>query len=197
MGKTVTVDFKAAWRLIDKMRILDLRNQTAVLKTGMSKATAPIVATAKDNVDNADAVDTGALRRSLTRRVKSYKDGDLIFAAIGPDTGYYSGGKRKRYGKGEGPTDAKREKLRRPAKYAHLVEFGHVSAEGYGPGEHFWQGTKGTRRRVRNDFPIRSFNGPRPFLVPAFEANRQGLQQLLAITTGDAMNKEFEKVLRK
>jgi HK97 gp10 family phage protein len=61
------------------------------------------------------AKDTGALRASITHTLRQYPKKTVVI--IGPDRGYYEGGKRA--GKGQA-----RSGMDRPANYAHLVEFG-------------------------------------------------------------------------
>jgi HK97 gp10 family phage protein len=58
------------------------------------------------------AKDSGALKRSITYVVRSYRSGETAVAVIGPN---------KRF---RGPDGA------RPANYAHLVEYGHRVAKG-------------------------------------------------------------------
>jgi hypothetical protein len=80
-----------------------------------------------------------------------------------------------------------------PEFYAHLVEFGHLSAQGQG--KHFTNGTKGTSVR-RKTFPQRSFTQGKPFLRPAFEQGVAGLEKELGNAVGQAMQNEFDKLSR-
>jgi HK97 gp10 family phage protein len=71
-------------------------------------AAQPVVEAAR----NLATEDTGALRESIGWRVKPYRRGDKAIAVIGPQSKF------------RGPDG------RQPAKYAHLVEFGHAKKGG-------------------------------------------------------------------
>ena len=180
--------------MADKLATLDLKGQTGVLKSGMSAATEPVVQAAKQNIQNVDAVDTGALKRSMSKRVRSYRDGDLIMGFVGPDVRYYEGGKRIKREKGETRADYAERNAgkRKPSKYAHLIEFGFYSA--HSTDIPFFVGTKRTRRKRKRNFPERSFFLPRPFLRPAMDSNQGTMTKTLGKATGEAITKEFSKV---
>lgn len=85
--------------------------------------------------------DEGDLARSIESVVRGY--GERALAVVGPDAGYRRAGKR-------------------PAKYAHLVEFGHVVV---GRG-----GSQRERGRAGQMGPVPGYAGfvaARPFMRPA------------------------------
>jgi HK97 gp10 family phage protein len=82
-----------------------------VIGVALEAAARPIVRRAKSLA----AKRTGALRNSITHALRQYAKTSMVI--IGPDKGYYEGGKRVGKGKARAGMD-------RPANYAHLVEFG-------------------------------------------------------------------------
>lgn len=76
----------------------------------VQEAAVPIVVQAKRYARNSR--DTGALEESITFRTKPYRRGDRALAVIGPASKFRGADGRQ------------------PAKYAHLVEFGHVAKNG-------------------------------------------------------------------
>lgn len=86
--------------------------------------------------------DTGALRQSIDFLVKTYAKNGSVVAIVGPKRQYRLNG-------------------RRPTKYAHLVEFGHVTVAP----------EKGKTIRKENARKI-SFVAPRPFMRVAVQAAR-------------------------
>jgi HK97 gp10 family phage protein len=187
-------DFSALKKLASKIAGMSLRHQDAVLMKGMDTATKSIADAARNNAPK----DEGDLKASMTNVVRSYKGGNLIMGFVGPEKGFYRGGKggkrvRIRREKGESTSEYQDRNAgqKRPENYAHLVEFGHHSAAGQG--KHFTDGTKGTSIRKKT-FPIRSFTPGKPFLRPAFEQGRANLEQELGNATGEAMQKEFDKL---
>lgn len=101
---------------------------------------------------------TGALRKSIAVLVKRYpKDGKIV-GLVGPDNDYYASGKRVKPGGNRRGAD-------RPAKYAHLVEFGHYSGASSAK---FGGLEKGTSIRKGTATP-KTFVLAQPFMRPAVQ----------------------------
>lgn len=190
-----TVNLKQFHALQKGLRKLSLKAQQQVLAKGMDEAVKPVVPEAQKLLTDNDAIDTGALRRSMIRRVRVYGKGKRFLGIVGPSIDYYEGGQRIKRARGESKQDyrARNAGRKKPSNYAHLVEFGFVHAEGYAPGKHFWQGTKNTRRR-RGTFPERSRMPPRPFLAPAFSSQVPNMERTLGRAVGDAATRAFKEV---
>lgn len=93
--------------------------ESRVMGDAVKVAAKPIVAAVKARTPRR----SGALRRSISAIVKRYPKAGKVMAIIGPDKGYYGGGKRLKKGESRQGKD-------RPANYAHLVEFGHKTRGG-------------------------------------------------------------------
>lgn len=93
--------------------------RTRILRKAVDKASKPILARAKALVPR----DTGLLRKSLGRRVKTYGKTGVAVAVIGPRVGFRKQraeqGKKKLVKAGSGAG-----RVMNPVKYAHLVEKG-------------------------------------------------------------------------
>lgn len=116
-------DLSAALRSIASPEV-----QAEILERGVKAACEPILVAAKRYAKRSEA--TGALRDSLTIKTVRYVNGGKAVAVglVGPDRKYRSRGKVV---KALGALfAAKRGDIRRPANYAHLVEFGHAIARG-------------------------------------------------------------------
>lgn len=123
-----------------KFRQTSTKIRTSGLKRVMKSSSQPMVrATATEA-----PVDSGALRRSQTVRIKSYRRGAYVLAVVGAKSFKYANG-------------------RNPAKYSHLVNKGHRIATGKkilrsGP----WRGGIHRVRRMGgrvagNPFALRAF----------------------------------------
>lgn len=96
----------------------------------------------RDNMRMLAPVETGALRKSIDFIVKTYAKSGVVIAVVGPKSRYRLNG-------------------RRPSKYAHLVEFGHIAVAP----------RKGTSIRKKNARKI-THVAPRPFMRVAVQAAR-------------------------
>lgn len=97
--------------LAKKFKQLGDRVQRRVLRGAVNVATTPIVKSAKAKASK----QSGLLRKSLGKKVKTYVDKNTVVGIVGPKTstvGEYKG------------------KKRRPANYAHLVEKGRIDEAG-------------------------------------------------------------------
>jgi HK97 gp10 family phage protein len=116
------------------LRSLPRQVQRSGLRKAVTPAATPIVKAAKSSAPK----QTGLLKKSLTKKIQTYKRTDTVVAVIGARAdagGEYKGRRRV------------------PAKYAHLVEQGHG-------GPH----------------PASA----KPFLKPAFEANKGNALRIMA-----------------
>lgn len=126
----------------------DMRQRT--LASGVKEALVPIEVAAKRFAKRSE--ETGALRDSITHKVVNYPTSGKCVGLVGPDRNYYSHGKKL---KGALSRLLVRDQ-RRPANYAHLVEYGHVMVAP----------TKGTSRR-KGTATTTGFVPAKPFIRPA------------------------------
>ena len=85
-------------------------NQLAAMELTLKKEAKTVVEIAKSNIQSSKSVRTGSLLKAVTSKVKQPKNKDCVYAIIGIDNKYAS-------------YDDAGNKIK-PAKYAHLVEFG-------------------------------------------------------------------------
>lgn len=162
--------------------------ESRVMGDAVGVAARPIVTAAKA----AAPVDTGALRRSISAIVRRYPNKGRIMAVIGPAHGYYRGGKRIKAGGDFRNADA-------PAKYAHLVEFGHYSAAATGVSVATAKGSsiRKHKRKKTTEFVSRSFILPKPFLRPAVLAAKGAAHAQLAKGVEIGMAREVKRLAGK
>lgn len=104
-----------------KLLSLAENTQRKVTRQAVNKAATPVVRSAKSKV----SVQSGLLKKSMGKRVKTYKQTQTVVAVIGA--------KRSTSGTYRG-------KLRRPANYSHLAHNGFVTTDGKQvPGNPFLQ----------------------------------------------------------
>ena len=99
----------------------------AVLAEATKAAIQPIKIAAKRYAQRSR--DTGALQASITDKVVNYPRNGKAVGLVGPDRSFYREGVRVK-GRVAHAFARLQGGARRPAKYAHLVEFGHVIAKG-------------------------------------------------------------------
>lgn len=170
-----------------------------ILGVAVTKAAAPSVRAAKKHA--AKSRRTGALQKSIRSRTKTYPKNATAVAIIGPDRGRYGAGKRLKKG-----DDARQSNM--PAKYAHLVEFGHLTARGgklrdtYETEVSVSVSANGrtTRRRRKTDRikaratgEVTGFVLPQPFMRPAFAETKGQMEDELVKGVGVGI----ERVRRK
>lgn len=105
--------------LLGTLSGLPLDMQSDIIAAGVREGAKPVVKAAKGFAPR----DTGALKASITAVVRKQKRRGVAIALVGPNTSYYDG--RKRVKKG-----ASKEGANKPSRYAHLVEFGHLTKGG-------------------------------------------------------------------
>lgn len=162
--------------------------ESRVMADALEVAAKPIVTAAK----SAAPVDTGALRRSISAVVRRYPNRGKVMAVIGPAHGYYRGAKRVKKGGDFRNANA-------PAKYAHLVEFGHYSAAATGVSVATAKGStiRKPKRRKTTEFIARSFIMPRPFLRPAVISAKGAAHDELAKGVEIGMAREVKRLAGK
>lgn len=162
--------------------------ESRILGDALSAASKPIVNAAKARAP----VDTGALRRSITAVVKRYPKAGKVIAMIGPSRGYFSNGKRLKKG-------ADRRGADKPANYAHLVEFGHMSAAATGVDVATSKGSaiRRSKRSKKTEFTARSFILPKPFLRPAVFTAKGDAHAQLADGVKVGMAREIKRLASK
>lgn len=120
-GFGITGTIKGLPETLAALKSLPGKLQRQILRPALSKATKPVFMHARKNA----AKDSGLLRKSITRKVVTYKSGTLV-VVIGPDTKHRKEVVRK-------GSYSKKPQIANPAMYAHLVEFGtrpHSLAKG-------------------------------------------------------------------
>ena len=123
--------------------------QKKVMRAAMKAATKPIQAAAQAKAPQ----QTGTLALSMANKVKTYNKSRVTVGIIGPKTGFSS--------ESEGKTNV-------PANYAHLVEFGHIAADG---------------SRV----------SPHPFMAPAAEQSESAALNAMQSKLAAGITKEAKK----
>ncbi|HEV2294091.1 MAG TPA: HK97-gp10 family putative phage morphogenesis protein [Tepidisphaeraceae bacterium] len=87
------------------------RVQRRVLRSAVNAAGTPVLKAARRNA----AKESGTLKKALGKKVKTSKDKKAVTAIIGPRRGV---------------TGTYRGKVRKPSRYAHLVEKGFIDEHG-------------------------------------------------------------------
>lgn len=161
MAKSGSVRIEGAEELSAFLNTLPAEMRKQILSVAVARAAQPVVRAAKSMV----VVDTGSLKRALGSVVRKYKNGADAVAVVGPRRGYYAAGKALKKG-------ADRRGAVMPAKYAHLVEHGHV-----GPGGKFVAG--------------------KPFLRPALAVSRAAVKQALVEGVGKGIERVRARMIKK
>jgi hypothetical protein len=171
-------------------------SQDRIIMGGMKTAGDTIAKIAKTKIVNNE---TGALRKSLGTVVKRGTKTGLLMAFVGARSRYYVGGKRLKAGQ-----SYKRSQLRNPAKYSHLVEYGHRSVHGGGALPNYGGKVSGVFNSVNKGKTIRagtvkatSFVPPRPFLYPAFLQGQNAARSQIMKGFKRALNVEFNRAKRR
>lgn len=135
---------------------LPLDMQAEIIGSAVGKAVKPLVRLAKAYAPKR----TGALSASITSKVVKAKTKGTAIAIMGPSKQRFVG--KKVVKKGESKAGSEQ-----PARYAHLVEFGHLTSKG----------------RV----------GARPFMRPATAAGTEQVARLMLVGVGEGINKALKK----
>lgn len=208
-GRIIKGDFSGIQRMAGQLNRLAIGNQGHILAAGMEVATSAIKNDAKSRLKPGAGEMTGALKKAMDNKVKSYEDGGAVLGLIGPRTGAYATGEsvqRVKRNAGESGFEYRKRTagMVKPSKYAHLVEFGHRSVHGGGALPNKGEKVKGVWNSVNEGKSLRkgtisatSYVPPVPFLRPAFDNGVNALESTLADATRKAMEAEFNKVSKQ
>ena len=130
-------------------RTLGDRVQRKITRQAVNAGATPVVKAARAKA----AKESGLLRKSLGKKIRTYKQSGTVAAIIGPRTdveGEYKG------------------EIRKPKFYAHLVEGGHIDANG-------------------NHVPAQ------PFLRPAFDETQGQALEVIKEKLAEGVVKEAKK----
>jgi hypothetical protein len=171
-------------------------SQDRIIMGGMKTAGDTIAKIAKTKIVNNE---TGALQKSLGTVVKRGRNTGLLMAFVGARSRYYVGGQRLKPGQ-----SYKNSQLRNPAKYSHLVEYGHRSVHGGGALPNYGEKVSGVFNSVNKGKSIRagtvkatSFVPARPFLYPAFLQGQNAARSQIIKGFNRALNVEFNRAKRR
>lgn len=175
---------KGVPELIRTLREIDKKVAKKALRDGVQESTKPILKDAKAKV----RVDTKLLKKSLGRKVKSYKGGEVIAGIVGVRKGTKGKkGNRTRTDKFrvQVGTDAKGKAIYMdPIKYAHLVEFG-TRPHSVGSGDMLKRkGRKAGQVQRGGKHPG---SKPYPFMRPALQKNKGGSKVAIRRAITDAI----------
>jgi HK97 gp10 family phage protein len=163
MANKGTVRIEGAAELSAMLNAIPQELRKDIITTAVRSAASPLVKAAKAMA--VTSVDTGALRKSIGFVVRKYKSGVNAVAVVGPRRGYYRNGRKL-------GTKASRKGADSPAKYAHLVEHGHVSRNG-------------------------SFVAGHPFLRPAVAVAGSQVKNALIEGVGKGIEKVRAKLIKR
>lgn len=144
-----TLQFASLESLVGNLASVKPAVVRQAVRSALITATSPLIADAKRAVHESES---GALKRSIGRKVKTYPSTGSVVCAIGPRSGFKTTFQTKRG----------RKVLRNPTKYAHLVEGGTKS--------HAIPGWKKPHPGAR----------PKPFIEPVYKAQQQAVQAVFA-----------------
>jgi hypothetical protein len=169
-------------------RLCSPKEQADILERGVKAACEPILSAAKMFAQRSEQ--TGALRDSLTIKTVKYSNRGKATAVglVGPDREYRVNGKKA--GKLATLFAATKGQARRPANYAHLVEYGHRIAKGGTLTRKNGRGSKGTGTEG-------GFVPAKPFLRPAVITTRTQQHAAFEKAVGDALDRALRKHNKK
>lgn len=131
------------------LRSLGERTQRKVVRQAVNRSLTPCLKAARANAPE----ESGLLKEALDKKVKTYPEQMTVVGLVGPDT--------ETKGEFNGET-------RWPAKYAHLVEGGHIGPDGEQVPAH-------------------------PFLRPAFDATEKTMIDTMIDRLGKGIEREAAK----
>jgi HK97 gp10 family phage protein len=145
MGATLT----GAKELEKALKTLGERTQRKVTRQAVNAACTPILKAARANAPE----ESGLLKEAMAKKIVTYPEQMTIVGIIGPDTqtkGEFNG------------------EPRWPAKYAHLVENGHINPQG-------------------------EYVPPHPFLRPAYDSTEAQALGVMKEKMGKGIEREAAK----
>lgn len=196
MANTLRIGFKLGnfSELREMLLQLPAVLEKKVIGVALEQAARPIEKAAR----RLAAKDTGALRASITHVLRQFRKTSVVI--IGPDRDYYAAGKRLKRG------DA-RQGADRPAHYAHLIEFGHLTrnAAANALARKFIKFTARERAEAQSRGTILSplgrraahFVAARPFLRPAVLQGESAAAREFELGVARGLEREIKKLNRK
>lgn len=167
--------------VVATLKGLPAKLQRKIMRKALSKATKGTVAAARRLVPR----ETGLLKKSIGRKVVTYKESGVLVVVIGPRKGFRQDVTRRGRGK---PSIAD------PVNYAHLVEFGtkpHSLLKG--------ASSRGRLKKATADLVARGIGKihpgakARPFLRPAFDQTKGQILQIFAEEVQKGLAAEMAK----
>jgi HK97 gp10 family phage protein len=151
-----------------KILALNSTLRSTTLKKATNKANKLLVSTVQQNAP----AETKILKKSITSVVRTYRKGKFVVGVVGPNKDYGGYVIKKKSGK-----SFRREKnivkgtkgLRRPVRYAHLME-------------------GGTQKRETKSGANRGSVTPRKFMQPSLDATKQQIQDIFETEVNEAFN---------
>ena len=145
----MSIKLEGGKELARALQSLGPRVARKVTRQAVNASLTPVLKTARANAPE----ESGLLKESLDKKTKTYAENMVIVGLVGPDTttqGTFKG------------------ELRKPSKYAHLVEEGHIDANG-------------------------NFVPPHPFIRPAFDENESKMLDTMSQRLGKGIEREAAK----
>jgi HK97 gp10 family phage protein len=168
MGIRLRVKVEGVSEILRSLREADEKVAKKSLRQAVNEATKPVLREAKAGVPTA----TKSLKKSLGRKVKSYKGGRIVFALVGARKD--SKGKPAKFRRQVRRSKVGKEITRNPVKYLHLVEGGtkpHSLA-------------KGSRLGIGKQHPGAR---PNPFMRRANDRTKITVKSIMANTLQNAL----------
>jgi HK97 gp10 family phage protein len=168
VASTVSLEITGFEDLISALSQLKNTKARAACRAAISQASVPVSRSQKKLAP----VDSRQTRKSIGRKIKTYRNSGTTVAIVGPRKGF----------KAEVTDKKGRKVLRNPTRYAHLVEGGHKIAIG------------GSLPRTGRKAPSKQgfaggFVAPRPFVVPALEQNRSKCENIMGRVVREHLRK--------
>jgi HK97 gp10 family phage protein len=166
-----SIELQGSEILVAQLLALPDKVRTTVEREAVFEANKLLIGTIRSEAPK----DSGALQKSVSGVVRQYQNGRIVLGVVGPEYNYTGAviskgrGKKKSFKKlkkGE-----KAENMRRPAKYAHLVE-------------------GGTAQRKTESGANRGSVSPNPFMAPSLEKVKAQIQKIFE----NAINKAVESL---
>ncbi len=130
MSKGVTLEIKGLDELRRKFSRLPERIQKNSLRKAVNAGADPMLSKVRQTANRK----SGALKKAMKKKVKTYRKSGTVVALIGADKSFVRDGNK-------------------PANYLHLVEDGHIDAKTgrFIPGSHFMRNAYNAERAKSNE----------------------------------------------
>lgn len=164
------------------LRDLPASVESRVMGDAVGQALKPMQADARARAPK----DTGALKRSISVKVKRYANKGIIIGLVGPSKDYFKNGKKLKVGQSRRGAD-------KPSNYAHLVEYGHFRVAGNGVAP---KSLKGKTIR-KNTAKAKGWVPARPFMRPAAASQRDNVLNGLEAGVVKGLERETKRLASK